>query len=138
MQAEQHCQNCGAVLSPNKKFCTSCGTPVPSAAVRAPAVAQSSPAQPPGQETSLQRSLARLGIPVSLNSLIGFFAALVVGLIVPRLLPYIFPIFYPVLNFFFRGSPDTFNRFMMTILTFLSSFIVSFVVASLPRLRKQR
>ncbi len=129
------CHNCGTALPANKKFCTSCGTPVavagrtPQAAVQKPMV--------PGKETSLQASLARLGIPVSFNTLVGFFSAFIIGLIVPRILPFIFPFFYPILNAVFQGSPDAFNKFMMTSMTFLSSFLVSFVVALLPRLRSR-
>jgi hypothetical protein len=138
-----NCRNCQAELQPNQKFCTACGTPVESA----PAVRSSQPApvqRPPrpaatgGGQTSLQTSLGRLGVPVSLSAIIGFFTALVVGLIVPRVLPYIFPLFYPILNVVFRGSPDTFNKVGMTGLTFMSSFVVSFVIAYLPKRLNRR
>lgn len=136
MNAGIQCHNCGTPLAANKKFCTNCGTPVP-AAIPPPLSAEQQP-ESAGQETSLQRSLAILGIPVSLNTLVGFFGALIVGLIVPRVLPFIFPLVYPILNTVFSGNPDPFNKLMMTGLTFLSSFVVSFAVSILPRMRKRK
>lgn len=138
------CRNCQAQLQPSQKFCTACGTPVePAPAAEA---IHGSPAPRPSRaaaakpiaETSLQSSLGRLGIPVSLSAILGFFTALVVGLIVPRVLPYVFPLFYPILNAVFQGSPDSFNKVAMTGLTFMSSFLVSFVIAYVPRRLSRR
>lgn len=125
------CRNCGASLGSNQAFCTECGTPVQ--APQRQSESHPSAPQPGAEQTSLQRSLAGLGIPVGLSTIVGFFGALIVGVIVPRVLPFILPIFYPILDELTGGSPDPVNRFAMTSLTFLSSFVVSFVFGFLPR-----
>ncbi|MFQ5855305.1 MAG: zinc-ribbon domain-containing protein [Anaerolineae bacterium] len=132
------CVQCGATVPAGQRFCTQCGTPVSS--TTQPPTPDTIPEpdaliSPPGD--SIQASLARLGIPLSRRQLIGFGLAVLAGMIVARILPFIYgPIFDPLLTPVFgsgAGPRDTFNSFMMTALTFLTSFVISFIVFRKPQ-----
>lgn len=78
-----------------------------------------------------------LGIRLSSRELVGFGLAVLAGMVVARILPSIYPILAPLLDALFGkgASParDGFNAFMMTALTFLSSFVISFSFFRKPK-----
>lgn len=79
---------------------------------------------------NIRESLARLGITFSREQIVGFAISLIGGMIVARILPFIYPIFDPILTFAFGSGPgemrDGFNTNMMTLITFATSFVLSF------------
>jgi hypothetical protein len=118
------CSRCGHDNAAGKRFCVRC------AATLAAQPAQPDPA--PAVNPTLQASLERLGLRLSSRHLVGFAIAAVVGLMTPPVLLRVYPyVFYPLLQVVFDGNPsgasDSFNTFMMTALTFLSSFLVAFL-----------
>jgi hypothetical protein len=88
---------------------------------------------------SIRESLARLGISFSRGQIIGFAVSLIGGMIVARILPFIYPIFDPILTIVFGSGPspmrDGFNTNAMTLITFSSSFVLSFATMFLTRSR---
>ena len=128
------CAQCGATLSAGKAFCTRCGTPVKTTAPQPPPEPVPSAQSPVG---SIQASLARLGIRLSRRELLGFALSVVAGIVMARILPYIYPvIFGHFLDLVFgpgAGARDTFNSHMMTAITFLTSFVISFFTFRKPR-----
>ena len=123
------CAQCGATVPTGKAFCTRCGTPL-TAAISTP---PEPPVAPPDSSVgSIQASLARLGIRLSRRELVGFGLSVAAGMVMARILPYIYPvIFSHVLDRIFGSGPsnarDGFNSHMMTAITFLTSFVISFV-----------
>jgi Double zinc ribbon len=114
------CKQCGATVPPGRKFCTVCGSAV------------SATSSTPPSDGSIQASLAKLGIRFSKGEWIGFAVSVTGGFVMARILPYVYPILSPVLDAVFGPGPsnprDSFNSFMMTGITFATSFIISFIV----------
>lgn len=84
----------------------------------------------------VQGGLQKLGIPVSIQQLVGVLVAFIVGLILARVLPYIYaPTVGHLLDALQLSVPtrDTLNWFVMTALTFLTSFAVGFVLSGRRR-----
>lgn len=141
-----NCTACGSSLKAGIQFCTKCGTrvsaPVPTSDQRSTTSRQPSPQQTPvassgSPSPSIQASLGRLGIQLSSRHLVGFILASLAGMVVARILPFIYPyVFFPLLAIVFQGNPsgssDSFNSFMMTAITFLTSFVISFITFRKP------
>lgn len=156
------CSNCGTQNAEGTKFCRECGNalagpaapPQPRAALPSTApittlynlirdaltrlgVSPSSiPAtMPPAKD--IRESLARLGISFSRGQIIGFALSLLGGIVVARILPFIYPVFDPILTLVFGSGPsptrDGFNTNMMTLITFFTSFVMSFVTMALTK-----
>lgn len=93
---------------------------------------------PPAKD--IRESLARLGLDFSRNQLIGFGASFLSGFIMARILPFIYPVFDPVLTIVFGSGPgaarDGFNTNMMTLITFGTSFVLSFLTMRLTKSRE--
>ena len=84
---------------------------------------------------SIQASLARLGIRLSRQQLVGLGLSLLAGLIVARILPIIYsPIIGPFLDArkLTTSTRDSLNSVIMTLLTFLTSFAISFLFFRKP------
>lgn len=124
------CARCGAHVSAGKAFCTQCGTSVKTASAIHPAPEVALPG-------SIQAGLAELGIRFSRRKLIGFGLSVASGMVMARILPYIYPVaFGPLLDRVFGPGPgarDVFNSHMMTAITFLTSFVISFIAFRRPR-----
>jgi zinc-ribbon domain len=123
-----HCTRCGSSLPANKQFCSKCGAPV---------LPVEDPPSPTGSILApLQSGLQKLGIPVTVQQLVGLIVSIVVGLVLARILPYIYaPTVGYLLDFLQLSVPtrDTLNWFMMTALTFLTSFAVGFILSGRRR-----
>ena len=138
------CQNCGSRNADDLRFCGNCGKPLAQSA--------GSPVQPTSvtlesitsavapTAKSLLESLARLGINFSRKQIIGFVISLIGGMIMARILPFIYPIFDPILTVVFGAGPgavrDGFNTNMMTLITFSTSFVLSFATMFVTKARK--
>lgn len=130
------CVKCGTLVPAGKRFCIQCGTPAGAAipiqrnAVAQPLSQQASRAPVLPRSKTLQDSLKGLGIRISTRQVIGFVVSVVVGLIVARVLPYVYPLFFSwFLDLVFgpgAGWRDTFNWFLMTVITFLVTFVTAF------------
>lgn len=128
------CHKCGTQNAEGVKFCRECGTALTESAAPASQSLSTSlqsivtAAKPAA--TSIRESLARLGVTFSRQQIIGFVISLVGGMIMARILPFIYPIFDPILTLVFGSGPgavrDGFNTNMMTLITFFTSFGLSF------------
>ena len=123
-----HCTRCGSSLQANKRFCSKCGAPVlPVDEPPSPASAMLAP---------VQGGLQKLGIPVSIQQLVSVVVAFIVGLVLARVLPYIYA---PTVGHLLDAlqlsvsTRDTLNWFVMTALTFLTSFAIGFVLSGRRR-----
>ena len=124
------CVQCGGTVPLGKSFCPQCGARLAATTSTTPTT-PATPAGPP--DGSIQAALARLGIRLSRRELIGFALSVAAGMVVARILPYIYPvIFAHLLDRVFgpgqSNARDGFNSHMMTVITFLSSFVISFIV----------
>lgn len=128
------CHNCGTQNAEGVKFCRECGTPLlpsatPPARLTNPSLDSLTSSVTPTAR-SIRESLARLGVTFSREQIIGFVLSLIGGMIVARILPFIYPIFDPILTLVFGSGPsamrDGFNTNMMTLITFATSFVLSF------------
>ena len=138
------CQNCGAEIAAHAKFCLNCGATLgqpgtpPVATVSQSLESLASAVKPTAK--SLLESLARLGINFSRKQIIGFVISLIGGMIMARILPFIYPIFDPILTVVFGAGPgavrDGFNTNMMTLITFFTSFGLSFATMLVTKTRK--
>lgn len=138
------CQNCGSQNLEHARFCLQCGTPLgqpgttPVPTVSASLESLAAAVKP--QAKSLLESLARLGIDFSRKQIIGFVISLIGGMIMARILPFIYPIFDPILTLVFGAGPgavrDGFNTNMMTLITFFTSFGLSFATMLVTKTRK--
>jgi ribosomal protein L40E len=122
------CVQCGATVPIGKSFCPQCGAGL-AATTSATPTPPATPAGPP--DGSIQAALARLGIRLSRRELIGLALSVAAGMIVARILPYIYPVLFAHLLDRVFGpvqstARDGFNSHMMTVITFLSSFVISF------------
>ena len=161
------CSNCGTQNTEGTKFCRECGTPLGSPAASAPPPRTATPSTrpidtfynfirdvltrvgvapsslpattPPAKD--IRESLLRLGISFSRGQLIGFGLSLLGGMIVARILPFIYPVFDPILTLAFgsgaSATRDGFNTNMMTLITFFTSFALSFVTMALTKAKQQ-
>ena len=123
-----HCIRCGSSLQADKRFCSKCGAPV--------LPVDDPPSSAGSLLAPLQGGLQKLGIRVSIQQIVGLIAAIVVGLVLARILPYIYaPTVGYLLDFLQLSVPtrDTLNWFVMTALTFLTSFAVGFVLSGRRR-----
>jgi len=160
------CSNCGTQNTAGTKFCRECGnalaapaappesraaspSPTPLAALyhssrdalmRAGVSSSALPATAP-TASSIRESLARLGISFSRKQIIGFVVSLLGGMVMARILPFIYPVFDPILTLAFRSGPsplrDGFNENMMTLITFFTSFAMSFVTMALTQSKEK-
>jgi hypothetical protein len=100
------------------------------------------PAPTAAKPSALQNSLGLLGIPVTGGQIVGFIVATIAGLVIARILPYVYFVFDPLLTAVFGSGPsyerDGFNTFMMTAITFLTSFGLALVSAWLARPRPKK
>jgi ribosomal protein L40E len=121
------CAQCGATVPAGKAFCSKCGAPI-----NAPsATPVQSVGTAPSAIGSIQASLEKLGIRVSPRELIGFGVSVVAGMVMARVLPYIYPVLFSSIISRMQ-NPDPFNKFMMTAITFLTSFVISFIAFRKP------
>lgn len=85
----------------------------------------------------MRASVANVGLRLSSQQLVGFGVAVIAGVIMARILPYMYPVLSPILDAVFGAkattSRDNFNAFMMTALTFLTSFVIAYRVFKKPR-----
>lgn len=124
---EALCAQCGSSIPPGKTFCTNCGAPVSGPSTR-PTQSLATAQAAPG---SIEASLEKLGIRISRRQLIGFAISVVAGMVVARILPYAYPILLGrILDQAFGLGPspgrDAFNTHSMTVITFATSFVLSF------------
>jgi RNA polymerase subunit RPABC4/transcription elongation factor Spt4 len=122
------CVQCGDTVPMGKSFCPQCGARANPATPITP-TPPATPAGPP--DGSIQAALARLGIRLSRRELIGLALSVAAGMVMARILPYIYPVLFGHLldRVFGPGmsnARDGFNSHMMTVITFLSSFVISF------------
>lgn len=159
------CSNCSTQNTAGTKFCRECGTPLGNpAAPPPPATSPSerpidtlykfirgvltrvgvSPASmpatmPPAKD--IRESLLRLGISFSRAQIIGFVLSLLGGVGMAQILPFIYPVFDPILTLAFgsgaSATRDGFNTNMMTLITFFTSFALSFVTMTLTKAKQQ-
>jgi hypothetical protein len=129
------CQSCGEENPSENRFCNTCGNQLPGVTGAASAGPAAVPASAgPSGSPSIQASLERLGIRLSTRQLVGIAIATLAGIVVARVLPNVYPVlFAPILQVLFFGNPagssDSFNTSIMTWLTFLTSFVISLLIA---------
>lgn len=124
--ARQFCDRCGKPLAPGQSRCAYCGATL-------------QPNAPPSALAPLQQSLGKLGIRVGQKQIVAAIAGIVAGLILARVLPYIYaPVVGSVLNAMNleTATRDSLNTFMMTTLTFLTSFLTGFIFSGRGRQKK--
>jgi len=161
------CSNCGTQNTAGTKFCRECGTPLGSptapptqsratpastapittlynlirAALTRLGVSPSAMPETMPPAKDIRESLLRLGISFSRNQLIGFGLSLLGGIVMARILPFIYPVFDPLLTIVFGSGPgaarDGFNTNMMTLITFSTSFVMSFVTMRLTQSKER-
>ena len=120
-----YCPQCGSQNAAGAQSCRACG-----ASLVSPVSLESIRTAVKPAYTSIRAALARLGISLSRGQIIGFIVSLIGGMIMARVLPFIYPIFDPILTLVFGSGPsalrDGFNTNMMTLITFATSFVLSF------------
>lgn len=124
------CSRCGASVSDEVRFCSSCGTPRTSGGVSTGSGGQAHPAQSPSFG-SLGKALDDLGVGHLKTQIFALVLAWVTGMIVARILPYVYDSIFGRITSLFIGTEitaarDNFNTWLMTLVTLGASFVVGF------------
>jgi hypothetical protein len=125
------CKNCGTPAPENGVFCCSCGAALRGGDQRHVSSESPRDMEEPAPLRSLGRALENLGLGHLKTQVSAFMLAWIGGILVSWSLPYFYDAIFGRIVSFFVGTEitntrDTFNVWLMTTVTFGTSFFVAY------------